>query len=461
MTLSLDILDQEELDKFEKFINSPFFNSRPKIIALFEYLKNNENVNKESAFSAVYINEKYNDARIRRLFSDFTAILEKFLGYLNMEIWEDDFVTVKSLGSLVDKGLNKRFDINYKDLSARLKKIFIKDDAYYRNLAEIELLNHYVNGSPGGLKNSVDNIDLHFIFAKLHRYRDILLFQSLHPKSIDYKMLFWDEIIEYIKANITAIKKEHPNLYIIYLTVMAMANKNGHTYISVLKEYLSQNERRFNKERLSYYYNYVVSFYWMQINEGKTGYYKDAYAIYRIMEKKGLFRTERYVPHNVINNVAMAAAANYDYEWLEKFINDYRKRIEPEFAEDVFNLSLARILFYKVDYSGALNFLNKITYRNSNYFFNSKMLLARIKYEQGDLNGIKYVVDSLRHYSKMKKTLVPQQVSNLNMAVKYLRLLVRAARKGSDEALKMKESLDNEKKSVPAKDWFYEKLSVI
>jgi hypothetical protein len=124
-------------------------------------------------------------------------------------------------------------------------------------------------------------------------------------------------------------------------------------------------------------------------------------------------------------------------------------------------VSMARLYFYKNDYNNALRYLNDITYKNPNYYINSKTILANIKYELGDFEGVKYVIDSFRHYSKTNGTLVKQQVSNINMTVKYFRLLVKSNKNGRTEALKMKTSLDKEKAVVPSKDWFYEKLALI
>ena len=461
-------LTSEEFNKLEKFINSPFFNTRPIIILLFNYLKkklNNLNdFSKVEIFRSIYPGEKYNDPKIRRLLADFKALYEKFLGYYRIEKCDRDFVAVRSLEMMYEKGMHE-FQSTYKQTSRYLKSKFIKDDNYYKNLARVESLNFYNSynkyklRSEESLKNSSLYIDLHFVFSKMHLYRDILLYKISSGKDFQFETELFNEAINYTTKNIAIIKKNHPNLYIIYLVVMATIEKKKKNYIKKLMMYIRKNEKRFDKERLNYYYTYVTSYYWTEINGGNIKYFKSVFDIYKYMESNNFLKINDCFAHHIFNSIVIAALSNFEFDWTERFINKYKGSIEPGYERDAYNINLAKLYFIKKDYNSALNYLNNVEYKDPNYFISAKILLAKTLYEQGDLGTIKYVIDSLKHYAFRNKNLVSHQVKGTKMIVKYLSLLIQGTKKGHLNTLRLKKMLDDEKQFVPHKNWFYEKTS--
>jgi hypothetical protein len=461
MTLFLNNLTNEELERFGKFIYSPFFNTRPKIVSLFNYLKENiENgsLTKKDIFPVVYPDIPYNDVKMRRLLSHFAELYEKFLGYLGAEKWDEDLYKMRALEVMKEKGMNGEYKEAYRQASKYMKGKFIKDDTYYKNFAGIESLNFHT-GSAESLQNALDYTDLQFVFSKLHSFRDAFIYQTLNVHKYPFRLQLYDEVIGYVKANLKTIKKYHPNLYIIYLAVMSMHYKNDQTYIYELTSYIKKHGNKFDKSRLNYYYTYVTTYYWMRINEGDTKFRKNVLDIYKYLDSKELLRVERYISHDVINSVVIAAISNFEYGWLEDFIEKYKDDIEPEYASDVYHLSLAKLYFNKEDYPKALQHLNNVDYKDPKYYVNAKIILSKTLYEQGDLEGIKYVIDNLKHYAYRNRKLLPQQAENVKTFITYLSRLIQIKKRGKANTDRLKKSLDKEKLFVPQKSWFYEKLA--
>jgi len=449
---------------------SPFFNSRPKLISLFKYLKkkypniNLSDINKENISSVIYPREKYNDTKVRKLISDFIFLYEKFLSYLEMNKLDGEYEKTILLEVLQKKGLERRYEHKYKEICETLRGRFVKDDAHYRNFVRIEMLNSfhaYNNGKEdelgSSLQNASDNIDFYFIFSKLHVFREMIIRQIVSRNKLNFKMEFFDDIVKYVNVNIEKIKKEHPNLYIIYLTLMATV-KGEDNYINELISYVKINEAKFDKERLSYYFNYIVSYFWTKINIGKTEYSKNIFELYQYMVEKGFFKTEKYVDHIWINNVVNIGLMRREHDWLVEFLDKYKNDIEPNFSEYSYNLSLAKINFQKGDYNETLKYLQKVEYKDPNYYIHSKSIFAKVFYELGDLQQIEYIIDSLKHYASRNTKMVEQQISNIHTMVKYFNWLLKLKTTLPEDAPNMKISLDNENSFVPNKDWFYKKL---
>lgn len=454
-------LTAEELERFGKFINSPFFNTRPKIISLFNCLKEHadkELLAKKAIFPVVYPDEPYNDVKMRRLLSHFAELYEKFLGYLGAEKWDEDLYKMRALEVMKEKGMTENYKEAYRQTSKYMKGKFSKDDAYYKNFAGIELLN-FSTGSAESLQNALDYTDLNFVFSKLHCFRDVMIYQALNVQKYSFKLQLYDEVIGYVQENLKTIKKNHPNLYIIYLAVMSMQNKDDEAHINELTSYIKKHGDKFDKSRLNYYYTYVTTYYWMRINEGNTEYRKNVLDIYKYLDLKDLLKVERYISHDVVNSVVIAAISNYEYGWLENFIEKYKNDIEPEFAGDVYHLSLAKLYFNKEDYPKALEHLNNVDYKDPKYYVNAKIVLSKTLYEQGDLEGIKYVIDNFKHYAYRNRKLLPQQAEYVKTFIAYLSRLIQIKKRGKANTERLKKSLEKEKLFVPQKSWFYEKLA--
>ena len=88
LTGILQSLTKIELKDFNLYLHSDLFNSNQEVRALYECLKNTfphfdeEQVTKEKIFKKLYPKQKYNDQKIRYLFTDLTKHLENYLAYI-------------------------------------------------------------------------------------------------------------------------------------------------------------------------------------------------------------------------------------------------------------------------------------------------------------------------------------------------------------------------------------------
>ncbi|NOS83558.1 MAG: hypothetical protein HOP31_00325 [Ignavibacteria bacterium] len=460
-------LSKEEIQKFEKFISSPYFNNSTKVTELFALMKiaGQEKLHKQRLFSSLYPGEKYNDSRMRKILSDLNKIFEKFLGYCGIEKWDPLSVNTQMLELMQEKGMSDEFSAAYRQLSKKMASEYFKEDPYYRSFSRIELLHYYAGynklkkPSPGGLEKASFYMDLQFVYIKLNLMRDIMLHNILNKEKYRRKIEFHDEVMNFVKENLNLIIKEHPNLYIIYLTVMATADESDPSYINDLSAFIKTNEKKFDKSRLGFYYTYLTSYYWTKIHNGERSYYTKLMEIYRHMDRKGIIKSERYIPHTIFNGIVIAAIAVQDDHWLEKFIEKYKGDIEPEYYNDVYNLSLAKLLFYRRNYDLSLKYLNIVEYKDPNYFINAKTILLKTLYEMGDIEGISYTLDSLKHYIYRNNTLIDLQVHNIKMVIKYFKYLVKLKNKDTVALQKFLEILNREKTFVPEKNWLTEKIS--
>ena len=466
-------LSEKELEEFEDFVFSPFFNKQRNNVKLFQFLKSlyphikNSDISKESLSLNVYGESKVNDVKIRKLVSEFSLLMERF--FTQMELEEDSIRNkILLLGSLRKKGFQKRFEMNYRAISNILKNVYSKDESFYLN--KINLVNELFYFKFGdirgeleiGLQDKSDNLDFFYAFTKLHCFNEMIHNEGAINKDKFFKKKFFKEIISLVENNKDEIYKNHPNLLIIYFVVNMFLTLDD-KYLNGLVDYLKSKEKKFHKKNLKYYYHYVTQYFIKKTNMGHVEFRQKAFEMYKYMRDRRLFVIDNIITDFEYNNVVNICLSLREYSWVDSFIEENKKYLDPNFANDAYNLAKAKLLFHTKDYNNIFQYLNKIELRDTNYYAHSKFLLGKVYFDMNNVNSVKYIVDNLRQYIRIKKSISDEQSDIIKIFNHYMMELIKIkeSNTSSKKSLKLilKKELDNEVKLVSNKDWFYEKIS--
>lgn len=466
----LNELTVEELFDFETFLYSPYFTRIRNIKLLFDYVKpfypniRSDQISYEALSKNVLKEKVVNKVKIRKLLSDFSKLVEKYLLQKEMEK-DTDNNKFLLLNALRKKGLSKKFNSELRSFLDTKKKPFSKDDYYY--LADINIYDSifYFNFSNFKLKfadilqNKSDSIDYLFVFLKLHVFNEMM--ENEEGRDFKFNKKFFDEVISFVRVNKKEIASDHPNVYIIYLVVL-MKMSGDDLYVEELKRYLNLNENKIKKDKLNYYYHYIRAYYVSKINQGQTDYREDLFEIIKLMDKKDLFIIDNIITDMEFNSVINTALALKEYIWISKFTEEYKKYLHPDFANDAYNLSVSKILYHKKDFDGVFEHLNKVEFKDPFYYFNAKFLMARVHYDTKNYLGVRYITDNLRQHSRVNRLLKPDQKNVIRVFIKYMDELVKIAELNSKKRRSMvsvlRKQIENEKTLVTNINWFYEKI---
>lgn len=464
-------LTAEELEKFGEFVSSPYFNKSKRVTSLFTYLKSlypeikKEDINKEALYKHIYGNEPYNDSKARKLLSDFNEAFEKFLLQIEREKDELDD-SVKLLRLLNNRGIRKRYEAVHKNIIAQLDKSFLKDDEYYYTRANIAYEDYYFNFEkqrheyPPQLQERSDNFDYFFIFSKLHAFRDMMNHQSNMVKDLKFRRGFYDEIISHIEKNITNIKDNHPNIYIVYLSFMMETNLDNEAYVKEYETYLGRNLNKIPKNRLNYYYTYLTSYYMKKIRSGAIEVRRNLFNIYKEMDANEFYKIDNTINEGEFTNPTSIAIAISEYKWAENFIEKYKKDLGPGTSPDIVDLAYANIYFYRKNYSEALNQLQSVSDKSPWNYINSKFLLSKIYYEKRDFVQIEYILDNLIHYANRNKMINKAEIDAVEKFSAVMKKIVKCVNK-PNEVFVLKKQTDKDKTFIPSRLWLYEKMDEI
>ena len=196
---------------------------------------------------------------------------------------------------------------------------------------------------------------------------------------------------------------------------------------------------------------------------GHVEFRQKAFEMYKYMRDRRLFVIDNIITDFEYNNVVNICLSLREYSWVDSFIEENKKYLDPNFANDAYNLAKAKLLFHTKDYNNIFQYLNKIELRDTNYYAHSKFLLGKVYFDMNNVNSVKYIVDNLRQYIRIKKSISDEQSDIIKIFNHYMMELIKIkeSNTSSKKSLKLilKKELDNEVKLVSNKDWFYEKIS--
>ncbi|MEO8664644.1 MAG: hypothetical protein ABI462_04030 [Ignavibacteria bacterium] len=475
-------LNPSEIEKFSKFISSPYHNTNRKAILLFKYLHSKypeiseDDLNKRSVYRHVYRNQKYNETLCRKMFSDFNLLFDKFLIQLqfdNDKARRRHYLLI-GLRRIENQG---RYKKTYSEIMRNEKLFLPKDIEYYRDQFNTEmrnLLDYKIStGGKEVMKSliKVDKFANHYIaFIKMLEFQ-LIYSQTTEQNRKKLTFTFYKEVIEYVESNIDEIKKFNPSLYLLYITLMFYKNDND-KYILDLEKYYKGNRNKITGVLLNAYLVLYHNFYRVKIHNNDENIVKYKKIIFNFYNKhyakdpptKELMYGQ-YINHVIFFNAVNTGLFFKKLKWVELFINNQKKYLIPAVSKDVYNISKASLCIAQKDYTTALKFASQVSNSVFGYFYISKMIKAIVFYELSDLEGTENCMDNLKQLTKTVKEIREVDLAAIKSFNRRMAFLIKHKKNkdriGKKEITILKQELESNVNVSSIRDWFYEKLEEI
>ena len=402
-----------ELNRFEKFLNSPYFNVNQHIVLLFKIHQTNienptKSIDKYEAWNRLFGSENFNDQRFRKLNSDLSKLFEKFLTVEEFEcnpLLQAQILLSRSHHERIGK-LNNSARSNAKN---QLKNYANRSSDYFLYQYQIEKNLFYLNQAEilpetkANIEQIAENLDKFYIAEKLKYYCDILLREG--QSKIKYNFNFIDEILSYI--NSSEISDEIIiNIYnLIYQTLIDP--KNEKSYFK-LKKILYENKYSFNNQDLIDLFSSLITFATKQSNSGNIKYDLENIENYEYLKRLGVFMDENSEIPFIFNNAVTSALRSGNYELAESFITQYQHLIPASVKDSIVNFSLAQVYFYKKNFDKVLSQLQEADHPDIITNLRVKSLLIATFYELKEWDVLSTQIETYRVFLSRKKKDIPE-----------------------------------------------------
>ncbi len=412
----LSNLSQVEVKRFSKCIHSPYFNTHKDTVRLFELIYaaypdfKADKLKASLIFTQLYPDEAFDESKLRTLRKYLLKKLYEFLGYQEMEKDSLGF-ELKQLESLIHRRDHKFFEHQVKQFDKKLVErstqsspLFL-NTFLYENLKMYYYSTHQSRWEKKDFNKTNQALDHYYLAERLRLYCSELNEQELFVQKTQSDFLI-ESILTYCELNFESL----PLLIRIYycMVLLRLNSKNEQHYLNI-KRKLPQLHKLFERTDQINVYNYLINFCYQYYKKGKLIYEQEMFDLYQNMLKQDLLFEEALLSSNHYKNLTTLGLRLGQFDWVKKFIEEYKVYIDLRYREGVFNYNMAHWHSYQENYSEALQHLQNVDFNDPFYRISHNLLLLKIYYESVETEAFMALCINFQNFIRRKKELSDSQ----------------------------------------------------
>jgi len=475
----LSTFSKKELNEFEKFVSSPFFNNQSTLVRLFNEIKNyypefnSIDFTKENLFSIINPGKKYNDTLFRKYFSNLAKLSEDFLVCIDIKSNDDRRQT--SLLDQYDKRiLYPMFEKLSQQINERLDHEGITNESfYYKNFREelkasFNIRTNNLQRLNNDLKNAHKYILLHLLLSSTV-YSNMMLVNKKSFKDADLENTFEGffetfDLIKYLESRNDLSRSESLFVDLCKYDILLMKDPCVKENLTSMNDVLLKMTSHLNKNLLYTFFSHLNIYYIINIENGKKEYLRDLFENYKLMISKDLYISEGrgYINFSEYRSILLYALKLKEYDWAEEYINKHKTYHNPETQKNISNFSFAYLNFEKNNYDEALNFLSKVKRDNIIIKLDTEVIYMILYFEKGYFDSALSLAETTFQSLSTNKVLSKDVLINQLKFIKYFKAVIKIDSVRNDRT--SIEILYNTISSEPQfrrKDWLLSKLELL
>ncbi len=408
-------LDKKEIKEFRQFLASPFFNHREDVRQLYELILDHDgNLSKEAAAKALFSDTSYDPQQVRFVMSWLQKRLEK---YLVVQATLEDKVGAKNRLAQIfqERELPRHYNIAARNVSQKLEEQPLRNAAFhYREflLAKGNYLQASKKQRTGDLplQEVTDQHDAYYLIEKLRQACLIRSHQAVVKKDYDLGLLTC------LLANLPdSFWQKWPAAEIYYHCFCMLDVEDGRPHFRQLKSLLQKNHAIFPPSELRDLYLFAINFSIRQFNGGDATFNREAFELYRKALTAELLTLDGYISRFAFPNIVALGLQLKEYDWVQRFIMQYRDQLEAQHREATFSFNLAKLEYERQHYDEAILLLQKADYKDVLLNLAAKTLLLKIYFQLDEYRLLDSHLAAMRRFVKRKKVIGYHQENYLNI----------------------------------------------
>lgn len=449
-----------EINRFEKYLESPYHNRREDVLLLFHFIKKRLQhrpflCKKEELFAAAHPKTAYKESKYFLLVSRLFKLAEDFL--LQEEFQQDELLKKRHLIQAYRKRKKEKyFKAALKDAQNMMCQQPLRNAFYLKHQYELEAESYDYHSQLSRIKtSSIDKVqqafDYYFFAEKLknlclaHAHTSI----KKQDKHIDFApILNWLE--QYPESQSQTAIAVYLNCYKITM------NEDDAVSFEQLKQLLHQKGQQFPLKELRDIYLLAINFCIRQMNKGNQRFKQEAFQLYQAgLANQALLMNGR-IDRFTYNNIITLALQLHYLDWVENFILQYDALLDYQ-HQDIRDYNLAKLRMAQQQRLPAIRLLLQFKPEDELHYLGAQILLMKLYYELNDFDNLERLLANLKASIRRRKNLNEYKQQYYKSMIKAMELLLKMV--VFDEA-----SIDNLKQqihqiNVPSeRAWFLRQL---
>ena len=461
----LEKLTASELKRFQKFLDSPYFNEREDVRALYAHIRKtaprflHTRLRKERAYAAVFPNTKaYDDQKMRLLMSYLFRLAETFMAQqaFDKNEFQRRHYLLQAYGN---KQLERHFASTFSKTSALQAKETHKSAAHFQRqfALEQEMNRHIESGlnrdAEPNLQRLSDSLDAFYLINKLKCCCAILNYSNI--SGLDYRLPLVDEILLHLSQH----DYEHIPIIVLYYNALLMLTTNDGQYFEQLHRLLPDFALQLPSAEARDLYVLTRNYCIKRINKGDGSFMEALFTLYKTELEQGLLLESGIIAPFTYKNVVALGLRLKRFDWVRDFIYQYKTNLPPERGESLFSYNLARWHFERGEFDEVIPLLHQTENADLLTTLSARSMLLRTYYELDELDALEAQLDSFRLYLQRNKSIGYHRQHYLNL-IRMVKKLIGLSY-GNTEKLEAFKRLVQQTPALADKQWLLRKMDFL
>lgn len=473
--LLLKTFSPEEIKRFDDFLISPYFNTNARAARLFDELKKHypgfesRGVGKENLYKKLFPGKTYNEQVMKNLISELLKLEKEFLavnGFKN-NLYEkplallDQLILRQAEPIFLKESLSLHENLAEADIP--LERTYLYKHLLEEKIFSYNIANNKQSIASENIEKSGEYLTIFFLKTILrlcsndhiNRFSFNLNIEKNFPdmllNSIDMKKLF--DYMESVKIEETLILK------LAYYGLVSIINVDDDKSYKIFHDMLYGNFKNLKREEALLFFHIMESVCAQKINSGRSDFYKELFNIYLLEISNDLYSSHsNRITVLKFRNIFLCALRVGEYEWTEKFISDFKNKLQKENRRNIIELAFAQLNFERGNFRKTLEHVNKIKTDQIFFKIDVRNINLMSLYE---LSHYESAISLIESFKKMLTTsnLLTKQYSQKNINfINTVYLLIKFKTGNSSEDAGLLKERVNKFEVLSNKKWLLEKI---
>ncbi len=393
----LQSFTKPEIDRFIRFVRSPYFNTDQRIITLLENLSNHilsKNLFNDGVQMKLYqvvfgdkglekVLKEPQKKLLRAKMSVLTKLAQRFLTIEALDetpTCESELLNKKLLEKKQFRLFNRLIKRNKKELDNEKAK-GIEEYALNFQLETAKMNFLYQNGTLTLQKENnfpalINSLNMYYLTNVLKLQSTMYSIMNVNAKaSYDFSVFKGSTTL------LTLPQYANEPLVILYqVSICLMKDHEEATYFKLLS-LLNDYDAMIPRSYLLDFYFVACNFCAHQIRIGHIDYNRKFFELFKIMDTKNLLMKGAYIKPIMLKNVVSLSCHVQEFEWATAMVQKYYPLTKRTERESAYHFNLGVIAFYKKNYKAAISHLIRVEKIHLAYDLDSRILLLKSYYE--------------------------------------------------------------------------------
>ena len=459
----LKSLSKTELRDLGKFVQSPYFNSRPEVVQLYDALAKSLNetpsvYEKEKLYKRLAPTSRaYNDAQMRQWIHQLLKVIKAYFMQKEVEAHKTDAQLLLAK-AFRKRGMDELFEKEIENATvSNVEQAYRHADFHFKNYQiNAEKIEHASLTRRKGdmpfdeLMRSLST----FFAAEILRLNSVSLsYQTVLQRSIDAplldEVLNWLEKSDLFEANNEIsdgfIEQKEENtegavLKMYYHIFKALKTDNAFNF-NELKQLLNTHLDKLPEQERRTIYSLAFNFCTKKINTGEKVYLQHYFDLNQLGLDNGFLLDNGIISKFIYKNAVSAAIKLQKYDWARQFLDDYKPLLQLKDRETTYSYNLAFYHLSLNEFDKAQTLLQHADFGDLQTNLAGRAFLLRIYYETKAFDALESLLDSFNVFIQRQKDIGYYKDNYLNL-IKIIRQTLKIDLKDVDKRKELKTQVE-------------------